>query len=165
MSMSKSESKISDEIILMSNGRDMNFYNQEVGTFITQRGTYITIGKEGMPDIFGDYMGRMVWIETKSKAGKLKFKQSEFICGCIQRGVMAFCARSKEHVLNMLHGHKDWQWQEFAHVIDGGPTAFHWAKSKYLRQTGNHTVTTADFHRYQARLAGVPEKHILEIIP
>ena len=164
----QTESQILSEIIALSNGRDLVLFRQQSGLFYTQDGRPVTIGFVGCPDVFGCYKGRAVWIETKNgKNGEPSPEQSNFICKAIIRGEIAFIARSKKRVEDMLYGPTNWhQWtSQTAHVVPPVPAAFPWAAGKYFRQTGRMLTHSSEFHRYQARLAGVPEKHILEIIP
>ena len=162
----KSESEILSEILALSNGRDLVLFRQQSGLFYTQDGRVTRIGIDGIPDVFGAFNGRAVWIECKNDTGTVSMEQSRFICAAIMRGELAFVARSAKRVFDMLHGPEGWEdWEQAAEVIPRVPAAFEWAAAKYVRQTGRMLMHSSEFHRYQARLAGVPEKHILEIIP
>ncbi len=164
--MKKSESAILNEILALSNGQDLVLFRQQSGLFYTTDGRMVRVGIDGMPDVFGSYAGRAVWIECKNDTGTVSREQSRFICAAIQRGEIAFIARSAKRVIDMLHGPEDWHtWEVQADVVPPVQSAFPWAAAKYFRQTGLMILHSSEFHRYQARLAGVPEKHILEIIP
>lgn len=58
----------------------------------------IRIGCPGSPDIIGVFKGRFLGIEVKSKCGKLRPEQKEFLENIIKNGGIAFVAKSIEDV-------------------------------------------------------------------
>ncbi len=149
----KPESTILTQILALSNGRDLVLWRQQSGIFHTREGNPLRVGTPGMPDVFGEYLGRAVWIEVKNEKGTLRPEQRQFLTAALCRGTMAFCSRSPQHVLRMLNGPTGWQdWEAQANVAK---PVFEWGPAKYLRQTKNESPTAAEYHAWLEGVCGL----------
>lgn len=78
-------------------------WRNNVGTGYTRNGHYIRFGLcEGSSDLIGTYKGKFLAIEVKTPAGKLTYKQRQFIDFVNNNGGIAGVCRNTEDLKKLL---------------------------------------------------------------
>lgn len=81
--------------------------NHSTGIYDPKRGAFRRANSKfqfrGVADIVGIFRGKPLFIEVKSKAGRLSPDQKAFLERAAQEGAIAFCARSVADVEMVLY--------------------------------------------------------------